>query len=319
MSTVASTKNQDDLLLRVQDLQARLDATADPVARALAEQLVGAVVQMYGAGLQRILAVLCKDGEDGRRLAASIAEDELVASLLLIHDIHPVPLRERVLEGLDRVRPYMESHGGNVELLDLHDHIARIRLRGSCSDCAASTVTLELAVKQALEATAPDLDGLEVEGADRSAEASDGLPAAHGPSLPLAHGGGEAKSAFALPMAQVESSESAPVAPSSAVSWIEVDHLDLVPVGKMVAADVGGVGLLVANVDGTLLAYANACASCHGPLDEGALEDGTLACPCCARSYFLPRAGRSLDDERLQLVPFPLLREHGRVKVAVKP
>ena len=58
----------------------------------------------------------------------------------------------------------MESHGGNVELLSLEDGVARISLRGSCSDCAASSVTLELAIKQALEEAAPDLEGLEVEG-----------------------------------------------------------------------------------------------------------------------------------------------------------
>lgn len=152
-------------MLRVQDLQARLDATTDLQTREIAEQLVGAVVQMYGAGLQRILATLGQDGAHGPRLAAAIAEDDLVASLLLIHDIHPVPLRERVLQALGRVRPYMESHGGNVELLGLQDGVARISLHGSCSDCAASAVTLELAIKRALEATAPDLEGLEVEGA----------------------------------------------------------------------------------------------------------------------------------------------------------
>ncbi len=58
----------------------------------------------------------------------------------------------------------MESHGGNVELLSLEHGVARIHLRGSCSDCSASSVTLELAIKQALEEAAPDLEGLEVEG-----------------------------------------------------------------------------------------------------------------------------------------------------------
>ncbi len=198
----APAEIQEDLLLRVQDLQARLEATADPPAREIAEQLVGAVVQMYGAGLQRIVATLGEDGEHGRRLAAALAQDELVASLLLIHDIHPVPLRERVLQALEQVRPYMESHGGNVELLGVEDGIARIGLRGSCSDCAASAVTLELAVKQALEATAPDLEGLEVQDAHPSVGLPGGPPPAAGLGLPLAPRGGEsAHGAFELPMA----------------------------------------------------------------------------------------------------------------------
>ena len=44
---------------------------------------------------------------------------------------------------------------------------------------------------------------------------------------------------------------------------------------------------------------------------------GALTCPTCARSFFLPRAGRSLDDDGLQLAPVPLLRENGGVRVAL--
>ena len=46
-------------------------------------------------------------------------EDELVAHLLLLHGLHPVPVRERVLGALDEVRPYLATHGGGVELLDV--------------------------------------------------------------------------------------------------------------------------------------------------------------------------------------------------------
>ncbi len=80
-------------------------------------------------------------------------------------------------EALDTVRPYMESHGGNVELLSLERRASRgSRLRGSCSDCSASPVTLELAIKQALEEAAPDLEGLEVEGVAPQTINGAGLP-----------------------------------------------------------------------------------------------------------------------------------------------
>jgi Fe-S cluster biogenesis protein NfuA/nitrite reductase/ring-hydroxylating ferredoxin subunit len=305
MSATARGDRHEDVLLRVQELQARLDSCGDSATRETAEELLSAVVQMYGAGLERILAALLAAGEQGERLAAALAEEELVAPLLLIHDLHPVPLESRVRDALEHVRPYMESHGGNVELLSLQEGVARIRLRGSCSDCAASAVTLELAIKQALEESAPDLEGLEVEGV---------APAPSGPSLPQLDGAaaspGASNGAIELPM--VMSPSAAPVP-----SWFEADHLDLVPVGKLVGAEVGGTELVVANVDGTLLAYANSCADCGGPLEGGELRAGTLACPRCSRTFFLPRAGRSMDDERLQLEPVPLLREQGHVKVAL--
>jgi Fe-S cluster biogenesis protein NfuA/nitrite reductase/ring-hydroxylating ferredoxin subunit len=277
----------EELVERVQELQARLELSGDSATRELAEELVSAIVQMYGAGLERIVGTLLSSGVGGERVAASLADDGLVATLLLIHDLHPVPLEQRVQNALDSVRPYMESHGGNVELLSLEEGVARIHLRGSCSDCSASSVTLELAIKQALEEAAPDLEGLEVEGI--------GAPTAPaGMELPVVMSG-----------------------PAPAPLWVDVESVASLADGSLTAVNVAGSDLLVANVDGSLLAYRDRCASCGARLHDGLLMAGALSCPECARSFFLPRAGRSMDDDRLQLEPVPLLREDGRVKVAL--
>ena len=278
------------LLERLQELQALLDGCEQSAVRDLAEELMSTVLQLYGSGLERILDGILASGPDGARIAEGLAEDPLVATLLLIHDLHPIPLEERVQRALDSVRPYMDSHGGNVELLSVRDGVARIRLQGSCSDCSASSVTLELAIKQALEDAAPDLEGLEVEGV---------APQMSGPALSMADG-----SAAELPVVM-------------SPAWFEVDPGGEPASGSLAAVTVAGSELLIANVDGTLLAYRDACAECGGSLHEGVLAEGALRCPQCARSYFLPRAGRSMDDDRLQLEPVPLLRERGRVKVAL--
>jgi len=308
MATSTLSEGHDELLLRVQELQAQLQDSGDPPTREVADALISAIVQMYGAGLQRIFTCLGDAGVVGEALAAALSEDAAVLPLLLIHDLHPVPLEDRVRGALEQVRPYMESHGGNVELVSLEGGVARISLRGSCSDCAASAVTLELAIKQALEDAAPDLEELQVDGV---------APASTGPSLPMAGGPGTgAPPAGGIELPMVLSGGAPSSAPAMA-SWFEVDHLDLVPVGGMVGAEVGGADLVVANVDGTLLAYANVCAGCGGPLDDGELSAGALACRRCSRTFFLPQAGRSMDDARLQLEPVPLLREQGHVKVAL--
>jgi Fe-S cluster biogenesis protein NfuA/nitrite reductase/ring-hydroxylating ferredoxin subunit len=281
METAASG---EELVERVQELQARLELSGDSATRELAEELVSAIVQMYGAGLERIVTALM-EADDG--VAASLADDELVATLLLIHDLHPVSLEQRVQAALDSVRPYMESHGGNVELLSLSSGVARIHLRGSCSDCSASSVTLELAIKQALEEAAPDLEGLEVEGIGAPTTAT----------------------GMELPVVMSE--------PAPAPLWVDVETVASLADGSLVAVSVAGSELVVANVDGSLLAYRDRCASCGASLHDGLLMAGALSCPECARSFFLPRAGRSMDDDRLQLEPVPLLREDGRVKVAL--
>ncbi len=77
------------------------------------------------------------------------------------------------------------------------------------------------------------------------------------------------------------------------------------------AVEVEGTQLIVAMVDGSMLAYLDRCPSCDSALAGGELSDGVLACPGCERRYFLPRAGRSLDDERLHLGPVPLLATGG--------
>jgi Fe-S cluster biogenesis protein NfuA/nitrite reductase/ring-hydroxylating ferredoxin subunit len=269
----------DQLIARVQELTGRLEDLDDPACRELAEELTAAVVQMYGSGLERIVEL----ADDGT--CAAMAEDELVAGLLMIHDLYPVPIEERVAQALDTVRPYMESHGGNVELLGIEDGVARLRLEGSCKSCRASSSTLELAVRQALEEAAPDLLGMDVEGIVEEEELT--VTQVPGTALPMVNG---------------------------APAWHAVD---LNGGGPLVSIDVDGVPLVVAEVDGTLLAYRNQCADCGGALDGGVLDGGALACPACSRRYFLPQAGRSMDDAHLQLQPVPLLREQDGVKVAL--
>lgn len=153
-----------ELLDRVQDLTAKLEELPDAHARELAQDLLSAVMAMYGAGLDRIIEAIGRSREAGATILDELSQDGVVASLLLIHDLYPASLEERVLEALDTVRPYMESHGGNVELLGVEDGIARLTLQGSCNGCTASHATLELAIKQALDEHAPDLVGVEVEG-----------------------------------------------------------------------------------------------------------------------------------------------------------
>ena len=157
--------SSDDLALRIGELEERLAAHPDPVVGELADELVGAVMDLYGEGLRRILRALAEGGPAAVAVRDALLADGVVAGLLLIHDLHPVPLETRVEEALESVRPYLYSHKGDVELVRLEDGIARLRLQGSCDGCPSSASTLELAITQALDEAAPDLAGIEVEGA----------------------------------------------------------------------------------------------------------------------------------------------------------
>ena len=172
----------EELVERVQELLGSLDEIADPVAQMRVQELVGTVLELYGAGLERILGVLADAGEPALPIRDALLDDGIVASLLLIHGLYPVSLEERVVQALDSVRPFLASHGGNVQLISVEEGVVRLALEGSCNGCPSSAATLEHALREAIEAAAPDVLGLEVSGVVGLEEKSGG-PA--GLSLPM--------------------------------------------------------------------------------------------------------------------------------------
>jgi Fe-S cluster biogenesis protein NfuA/nitrite reductase/ring-hydroxylating ferredoxin subunit len=290
-----------ELVERVQELSEEVERLRDPRSRALAQELLGAVLELYGDGLARIVAAIDEAGEAGAEIRGRLAEDGAVASLMLIHDLYPVPIAERVEEALESVRPYMESHGGDVELLGLEGDVARLRLQGSCDGCPASSATLELAIKSALEEAAPDLQGIEVEGLEDPHQRA---------AIEI--------SGTELPVIQAGEGPSNGSVPQGGPAWHELEgELEGLGEGALAALEVDGTKLIVAIVDGSTLAYLDSCPDCAAAIAGGELSDGVLACPQCERRYFLPRAGRSLHDQRLQLGPVPLLATEGRIRVAL--
>lgn len=141
-------------------LEARLtavEALPESPERQLALEAVIGLMELYGRGLARIV-------ELAPEALTRFADDELVAHLLLLHDLHPVPVGDRVEAALVSVRPYLATHGGNVELVSVSSGVARVRLDGACHGCSASTATLKQAIEKAIYEHAPDVSSVEAEG-----------------------------------------------------------------------------------------------------------------------------------------------------------
>jgi Fe-S cluster biogenesis protein NfuA len=94
----------------------------------------------------------------GEPRVLDLAGDEMVSHLLLVHGLHPLDLRTRIAGALEEVRPYLRSHGGEVELDAIEPPTVRLRLRGSCHGCPSSTVTLKLAIEAAIRKAAPEIE-----------------------------------------------------------------------------------------------------------------------------------------------------------------
>jgi Fe-S cluster biogenesis protein NfuA len=156
-------QDQQEHLRRAERIEILLqEATElpDPRARATVEELVQALLDMYGEGLARILELTAQTEASGNELIKTFTKDELLSSLFLLHELHPVEVETRVARALAEVRPYLKSHGGNVELVKIDKGVAYLRLEGSPS----STITLKQAVEEAIYKAAPDLAELQVEG-----------------------------------------------------------------------------------------------------------------------------------------------------------
>jgi Fe-S cluster biogenesis protein NfuA/nitrite reductase/ring-hydroxylating ferredoxin subunit len=277
---------------RIETLLVEIESFEDPEARARTAEMVQTLLELYGEGLGRIVESVGRLG--GEDLKDELLGDELIRHLLLLHGLHPVDVETRVLAALDEVRPYLESHGGNVRFLGIEGDVARVRLEGSCDGCPSSTMTLKLAIEEAVQKAAPELEGVEAEG----------VAEPPGPTMAFV-------AAPTLRKKKVKPPEE-----NGTPSWTTVGEVDL-PGGRMLAKEVSGEPVLFLKLAGNLYAYRDVCPGCGTSLEKGELRVADLTCSSCGRRYDARRAGRSLDASQSHLEPVPLLvGEDGTVKVA---
>jgi Fe-S cluster biogenesis protein NfuA len=139
---------------RIEELVARLEAAPDASLRGDALALVQLLLDLHRQGLARVLELV---GQNGAGPNGS-------GGLIERHDLHPVDLSTRVEQALEKVRPLLRSHGGDVALTGMEDSVVRLKLEGSCHGCPSSTQTLRNAIEEAMYEFAPDITRLEVAG-----------------------------------------------------------------------------------------------------------------------------------------------------------
>ncbi|CAN5299280.1 NifU family protein [soil metagenome] len=265
-------------------------AAESPAVAGVAEQLVTELVALYGSGLRRLLEVIQGATADSAAVLRALADDELLAGLFVLHDLHPVDVRTRVQEALDGVRPYLGSHGGDVELLGVDEGVVRLRLSGSCDGCPSSSMTLQYAVEGAVRRAAPEVAAIQVDGA--------GAPG-HAPTL--------------IPVESLTSG--GPARSTDEPGWSRLP-VPVVGAGEVAGLDVDGTALVLCRLGDRLYAYRDRCAACSGSLRAGPLRGDELTCPACGRRYDVRLAGRALDGDGA-LDPVPLVEDADGVRAAL--
>jgi Fe-S cluster biogenesis protein NfuA/nitrite reductase/ring-hydroxylating ferredoxin subunit len=239
-------------------------------------------------------------------LLAGNPDHPIAVAVLSMYELVPLDEHTQIEEALDEIRPYIESHGGGLELLEVDGGVVHVRLSGSCHGCAAAAVARRRGVETKLRERIPwftEIVAHEPEGGE-----ADGDPGV-------------------LPLLQIEPLRRAPpddgellqIAQLKRPVFVDVGTLAELGPGEMTHAAVDDKDILVLNVEGEPYAFHNVCpVDGRSPLDGGRLTGSVLVCPWHNCAYDA-RSGKRADDEpgqkSLAVVPIAVSSE-GVLRVA---
>lgn len=141
------------------------------------EELLDAVDAMPEADRRTVVELLDRVDDLHRLALTRLGQAVSPAEIERLRAAHPaiawlweaygVGLDDRTVveRALDTVRPYLQSHGGEVEVIEVGDGQVTVRLAGACVGCSASAITLQRGVEEALRAHYPDFRELLVDDA----------------------------------------------------------------------------------------------------------------------------------------------------------
>lgn len=284
MSTVETRPELEDHARRVDEALAAVEAL-DGEARQAATDLKAAIEQFHRLALVQIVRRLREDPR-GKELLFELVDDPAVHAVLALHGIIRPSVVARAEAALDGVRPYLRSHGGDVELVGVEAGVARVRLHGSCSGCSMSAVTLRETVEQALVEGVEEITGIEV---------LEDQPTA----------------AF-IPLSAVGRKES-----REQTGWVPGPAASAVPLGGMLRFDVDDDSFIITNIDQRLAVFRNQCVHQGRSLDGGVIDEGVLVCPWHGFRYDAA-SGECLSAPGVQLAQLPLRIDDGQVWIRAR-
>ncbi len=268
------TEQQPDLDTLLKDIQS-LDGLVEQweeQQRNTVQALTQAHDDLNKEAFTRLIRALKADPAALIALKEAVS-DEVVYAVLRYHDIVKASLHERVDLALESVRPYLQSHDGNVELVEikLPDTVI-IRLLGSCDGCPASSLTLSEGVEKAIKEHCPEISIIQKAKGGVTAKPVDGVTVN-----------------FVSPFARNEDKD-----------WLFVCKLDDITEADIKVATVKGNEVLLSRFGDKITCFQNACAHMGMPMDMGKVSNGILICPHHGFEYSL-ESGECLTAPEVQL------------------
>lgn len=211
------------------------------------------------------------------------AGDEVIYAVLRRHGILKPSLHERVEDALATIRPMLESHGGDVELVSVDPPRVDVRFLGACDGCPASTLTFYAGVKKAIQDALPEI---------REVRQVKGLGS-----------GASDQVHFASPFANYKSD-----------GWQFALKLGELHDGETTSRELDGQSVLLSRFGDQVTCFANHCAHMGMALDGGEIIDGVITCPYHGFRYALD-SGECLTAPEVQLQPHAVRVVGDRVEV----
>jgi nitrite reductase/ring-hydroxylating ferredoxin subunit/Fe-S cluster biogenesis protein NfuA len=223
---------------------ARIEATVEAWSDGPREAMRSyrrAIDALHAEALRRLVRTL-RDNPGAATALREAATDEVVYAVLRHHGIVKPSTADRVEAALESIRPMLAGHGGNVELVRVDPPSIAVRFTGACDSCPASTLTINAAVRTAVQAACPEITTItQVKDA----------------------GGGQG----------------ADLARAAGNPWVPAGMLDDIPEGGVRAVDLGGHAVILSRHLATVTCFDDACVHLGAALHDGVVEDGILTCP----------------------------------------
>lgn len=315
-SAASAASGERDFPTLARDLD-RLESVVEgwePEARATVAALQGTVEEILLGALKRLIRQV-KDQPGGLEALRASLEDDWIRTVLQVHGMlrAPEPTREdRVRSALESVRPMLESHGGDVELVSVRDDEVEVKLLGSCDGCSQSSVTVKLGIETAVRDALPEIERVVVREGALSTRTNDPSAGTNGQPGSKA----ERSSGLVATSALTKKIQS-----PFAGTWEDAGPAAAVPVGDILAVDLEALSVLLTKLpSGEVRAYPNACTHLGMPLDTGSVETGAegpeLVCRYHGFRYKLAD-GECLSAPEVALPRYAARVEGGRVRVRV--
>jgi Fe-S cluster biogenesis protein NfuA len=155
-----------DQIRQLGKLITQFDQMPEGPQRVACKELVQLLMDVHGAGLERVMEIVFEDPASGRAIVDKLARDSVVSSLLVLYSLHPDDLETRVRKAVDQMLPRLRKLSCNAEIVRIDEGAVQLQVTTTGHSCGSSAKDLHAIVEDVVYEFAPDVVSLEILGLD---------------------------------------------------------------------------------------------------------------------------------------------------------